>query len=83
MNCWRWPGNGNRLSYIIQEATSPALTDARTIEVPQGQMSWRPSTPPGGHYYYRVRAVRFRRAIALSELRQTRRAPARPRPSSG
>ncbi len=80
---WRWPGNGSRLSYIIQEATSPALTDARTIEVPQGQMSWRPSTPrEPGHYYYRVRAVRrFGGLSPWSELRQTRVAhPAPPAP---
>src|SRR5690606_28484263 len=62
---------------------SPALTDARTIEVPQGQMSWRPSTPrEPGHYYYRVRAVRrFGGLSPWSELRQTRVAhPAPPAP---
>ncbi len=71
---WSWPGQGNKLSYILQEATNPALTDARTIDVPPGQTSWRPSAPqPPGHYYYRLRAVkRFGGLTPWSELRQTK-----------
>lgn len=71
---WYWPKAGERLSYILQEATSPALTDARIIDLPAGATSWRPTKPqPPGHYYYRVRAVRrFGGLTPWSELRQTK-----------
>ncbi len=71
---WYWPKAGERLSYILQEATSPALTDARTIDLPPGATSWRPTKlQPPGHYYYRVRAVRrFGGLTPWSELRQTK-----------
>lgn len=71
---WGWPGQGNKLSYIIQEASTPALIDARIIEVPHGATSWQPPTPqPPGHYYYRVRAIRRHGGLTpWSELRQTK-----------
>ncbi len=71
---WTWPGSGNRHTYMIQEARNPALVEARTINVPQGQMTWKPADPqPPGQYYYRVRAVkRFGGLTPWSELRQTR-----------
>ena len=69
---WEWPGNSNA-RFIIQEATNPALTDARVIDAMPQQLSWRPSEPqPPGHYYYRVRAVGRRGTLSpWSELRQT------------
>lgn len=72
---WAWPGgNGGRISYIIQEATSPILTDSRTINVTQGATSWQPASPQEpGHYYYRVRGVkRFGGLTPWSELRQAK-----------
>ncbi|GAB4474561.1 MAG: hypothetical protein Kow00124_14720 [Anaerolineae bacterium] len=70
---WTWPGKG-KVSFLIQEATSPALTDARVIEPEGDATSWKPSTPrEPGHYYYRVRAIpRWGRMTPWSELRQTR-----------
>lgn len=69
---WIWDGGG-RPSFLLQEATSPALTDARTIEVSHGETSWRaPEEQEPGHYYYRVRAVRrFGGMTPWSDLRQT------------
>jgi hypothetical protein len=71
---WSWPGKGNRVSYIIQEAASPALLDARTFNVAPGMTTWRPEqAQPPGHYYYRVRAVRrFGGLTPWSELRQAK-----------
>ncbi len=77
---WNWPGQKNRVSYIVQEATSPALLDARTFTVPPGETTWRPPEPrEPGHYYYRVRALKQSGGLAprseltpWSELRQTK-----------
>jgi hypothetical protein len=71
---WTWPGQGNKISYIIQEAANPALADSRTINVPHGATTWRPDKPqPPGHYYYRIRAIRrFGGLTPWSDLRLTR-----------
>lgn len=70
---WNWHGGG-RVSFIVQESTSPALTDVCAVNVPPGQTTWKPAEPPSpGHYYYRVRGVRrFGGLTPWSELRQTR-----------
>lgn len=68
---WGMPGQSNA-SYMIQEATNPALVDARMIDVVSKEPGWKPPTAqPPGHYYYRVRGV-SRRGIVTpwSELRQ-------------
>ncbi len=80
---WRWTGSG-RPSYVIQQASSPALVDVQEFEVPHGQTSWKPAEPQQpGHKYYRVRALRrFGGISPWSELRQTRVAhPAPPAPA--
>jgi len=70
---WNWPGQANT-SFIIQEATNPALIDAKVMNAIAKELSWKPDKPQApGLYYYRVRAV-TRRGVATpwSELRQTR-----------
>ncbi len=71
---WSWPGGGGKPGFVIQEATNPALSDSRVIEVPHGETTWRPAKPqPPGHYYYRVRAVkRFGGVTPWSEVRLTK-----------
>ncbi|MBN1313658.1 MAG: protein phosphatase 2C domain-containing protein [Anaerolineae bacterium] len=68
---WNMPGQSNA-SFMIQEATNPALTDAKTINVVAKETTWRPPEPqPPGHYYYRVRGVNRRGIVTpWSELRQ-------------
>jgi len=70
---WSWPGKG-KASFLVQEASSPALTDARTFEPGPNAMTWQPPAPrEPGHYYYRVRALsRWGRISPWSGLRQTR-----------
>ncbi len=69
----RWKGS-DKDRFLIQEATNPALNEARTIEVPPGATSWRPTTPQQpGHFYYRVRAIRKHGGMTpWSELRLTK-----------
>ncbi len=77
---WSWPGGRGKVSFIVQEATNPALLDARTYTVPQGESTWRPPEPrEPGHYYYRVRAMKQSGGLAprseltpWSELRQAK-----------
>jgi hypothetical protein len=70
---WNWTGHG-KARFMIQEASNAALSDSRVIEVPAGDLSWRPAeSQEPGHYYYRVRAVNRRGIVTpWSELRQTR-----------
>ncbi len=70
---WSWPGQPNT-SFMIQEATNPALTDAQVMKVIAKEASWKPEKPRvPGHYYYRVRAVNRRGVVSpWSELRQTK-----------
>lgn len=70
---WDWPG-ASKARFIIQEATNPALSDSRAVDVPAGALSWRPDKDQKpGHYYYRVRAVSRRGTITpWSELRKTK-----------
>ncbi len=70
---WSWPGSP-RASFIVQEATNPALSSSRAIDVPAGVLSWRPAGPQEpGHYYYRVRAVNRRGTVTpWSDLRKTK-----------
>lgn len=70
---WGWPSQ-QKASFLIQEALNPALTEARIIEVSQGQLEWQPPEDrPPGVYYYRLRAVtRWGTVTPWSELRQTR-----------
>ncbi len=70
---WNWPAD-KKASFLIQEARNPALADAVTHEVIQGQTSWRPQEDiQPGVYYYRVRAVPKRGPLTpWSELRHTK-----------
>ena len=70
---WNWNGS-DKDRFIIQEATNPALTDARLIEVSTAGMLWRPSmSQVPGHYYYRVRAIKRHGGMTpWSELRLTK-----------
>ncbi len=71
---WNWPGHP-KARFMLQEATNPALADARVIDIPMGSdLSWKPSQEQKpGHYYYRVRAINRRGIVSpWSELRQTR-----------
>jgi hypothetical protein len=68
---WNMPGQANA-SFMIQEATNPALSDDKIIDVTSKEMIWRPPSPqPPGHYYYRIRGVNRRGVVTpWSELRQ-------------
>lgn len=70
----RWNWSGKKASFLIQEATNPALTDARTYESTGDDTHWRPfATQAPGRYYYRVRAMpRWGRMTPWSDLRYTR-----------
>ncbi|NDJ51637.1 MAG: hypothetical protein GYB68_00970 [Chloroflexi bacterium] len=78
---WTWQrgDSGDALQepmprFLLQEGTNPALPDAKVIDVPADQLSWRSSNGQSpGHYYYRVRAI-LRSGIVTpwSDLRQTR-----------
>jgi hypothetical protein len=80
---WNWPGEKNA-SFMIQEATNPALTHSKVMNVIAKETLWQPEQAlKPGHYYYRVRAANRRGVISpWSELRQTRVAyPPPPAPS--
>ncbi|MGF1506301.1 MAG: protein phosphatase 2C domain-containing protein, partial [Anaerolineae bacterium] len=75
---WNWQGEtgglrgGGKPTFLVQEANSPALTNARTFEVTE--TTWQPpELRKPGHYYYRVRAMPRRGPVSpWSELRQTK-----------
>lgn len=59
-----WDWNGGRARFELQEAASPAFNDARTEEV-GGATAWTTPAPRSpGRYYYRVRALVGRKAMA-------------------
>ncbi len=70
---WNWHGGG-KTSFIVQEATNPALTEAQVMNISAGQTEWRVPAPQApGHYYYRVRGINRRGIVTpWSELRQTK-----------
>lgn len=70
---WNWP-SGQKASFLVQEAQSPALSDGTIHEVLQGETKWSPqSKREPGAYYYRVRAVPKRGPLTpWSELRHTK-----------
>lgn len=69
----KWTWEGKKARFLIQEASTPALTDARTFEAQGDSNTWRPySTQKPGNYYYRVRAIpRWGAMTPWSELRET------------
>jgi Protein phosphatase 2C len=70
---WTWAGEKNA-SFMIQEATNPALSDGKVMEGIVKEPHWGPDeAQPPGHYYYRVRAANRRGVVSpWSELRQTK-----------
>lgn len=70
---WNWSGS-DKDRFILQEATNPALSNARQIEINTTGSSWKPTIPQTpGHYYYRIRAIKRHGSMTpWSELRQSR-----------